>query len=208
MPAAVHSVSAHAVSDDVRPVELKRIEQRNHGLGKERRVVGAQERLVGVAEAREVDCDRAVIGRQRANRREERRLGGAETVEHDHGVAGAGLDRRQAAGAGVDVADAEATVTGLLGGGDEEPDAEMEVAPDPQATRAVRGHPAAHVPRDGVPGHLGGSPGNLVGFVTDRRSSSEAASRYLLSSPTILDMKRLRFHNDRRHRFSPLQGEV
>ena len=44
--------AAHAVADHVRGVEFERIEERDHRVGEERRVIAAEQRLVGVAEAR------------------------------------------------------------------------------------------------------------------------------------------------------------
>ena len=62
---------------------------------KNARVVRAAERLVGVAEPGEVDRDRVVVGRQRADRRQERRLRRPEAVEHDHRLAGPRLHHRE-----------------------------------------------------------------------------------------------------------------
>ena len=99
--------AAHAVPDEVGALELERVEQLRDAARLELRPVGGPERLVGVAEAEQVDGDRPERRRQRRHRRQERGLVAAEPVQHQDRRAGARLERRVAARLGRDPPEAK-----------------------------------------------------------------------------------------------------
>ena len=74
---------AHAVAGHVRVLDSERVHRLEHRAREPGRVVGSADRLVGLAEAREVDRDHAVVVRERVHGREEGRLGAAEAVHAD-----------------------------------------------------------------------------------------------------------------------------
>src|SRR2546430_1215023 len=70
-----------AVADQMSPVELECVEQVANGAGKEASVVARADRLVGIAEAWEVDYDHAEASTQRSHGGDERSLSAAEAME-------------------------------------------------------------------------------------------------------------------------------
>jgi hypothetical protein len=101
-----------------------------------------------------------VLG-QRRDGGQERGLGGAQAVDADQRVALAGLDRRDVADLGLDLAEREPRgVVGHAAGGGQEADADVQVVADGQAAALEGAHAAAHVAGDGVPaGAVGGQGG-------------------------------------------------
>ena len=80
------------MAEQVRAIELERVEQGAHPAGEEACIVGGGKRLVGIAEARQVDRDRAEARRERGHRRQELLLRRAEAVDQDDRLAHARLE--------------------------------------------------------------------------------------------------------------------
>ena len=79
--------AAHAVAGDVRALDAERVHRGEHRAREPGRVVGRADRLVGLAEAREVERHDPVAVGQRGHGREEGRLRAAEAVEADDRLA-------------------------------------------------------------------------------------------------------------------------
>ena len=73
-------------------LDVEGVEKTGDGAGEVWRVVGGGERLVGVAEARQIDGDHPMGISEGGDGGQERGLGAAEAVEADDGVAGTGGD--------------------------------------------------------------------------------------------------------------------
>ena len=101
--------AAHAVADQVRGVDLQRVEQGHDGVGEERGVIGGADRLDRVAEPRQVDGDRPMPTSQRADRGQKRRLGGPQAVEENHRIPAAGFGHGDPADRRAQVMDAQPT---------------------------------------------------------------------------------------------------
>ena len=129
---------AHAVADQVRALDLQRVEQRRDRPGKEGGVIGGPDRLDRVAEPGEVDGDRAVRASQGADRGQKRGLGGAETVDEDDRISATSFGHRDAADRRADVMDAQPAEGAGRGGGGEEADPEMQIAADADVAGAKR----------------------------------------------------------------------
>src|SRR5216110_1207335 len=132
-----------AVADQMNPVELECVEQVANGAGKEASVVARADRLLRVAEAWEVDRDHAEASTQRSHCGDERCLGAAKATP--------GLHDRQPCAASGDHPKPQATRSGQSARCGKKPDADVQVAPHSQATRAVGVHSAADVIGDGCP---------------------------------------------------------
>ena len=140
-----------AVADQMSPVELECVEQVANGARKEASVVARADRLVGVAEAWEVDRDHAEASTQRSHGGDERRLSAAEPMESHDRLAAPGFHDRQSCAASGDHPKPQASRTGQPARCGEEPDADVQVAPHSQAARAIGVHSAANVFGDGCP---------------------------------------------------------
>jgi hypothetical protein len=151
---------AHAVPDHLGAVDLERVEQAHNPLGEELRVVRAH-RLVRVAEAGEVDGDRAVGLRQRGLGGEERHLGAAEPVEHHDGrPLPRLLDRHRAVG-GLHAREGEALAVPPPARRGEEAHADVHVLAHVEPPGAVLAEAAGEVGRDAPPGGRGGADGGV-----------------------------------------------
>ena len=78
--------------NEVRPLELERVEQLDDAARLKVRSVRGAERLVGVTEAEQVHGDRPEGRRERRDRRQEGGLGAAEAVQHQDRRAGPRLE--------------------------------------------------------------------------------------------------------------------
>jgi len=143
--------AAHAVADHVRTLDLERIERGGSRPGEERRVVGGAERHRGVAEAGQVDRDRAEVARERGDGGEEGRLGGAQAVQQQHGIAAARMQRRDLTQLGAHAPQRQPLRALHPARGGEEADAEVQVVADLQLAAAERLHAASHVVGDPLP---------------------------------------------------------
>src|SRR5205823_2651156 len=128
--------------------DLQRIHQAGDRAGEVRRVVRGGDRLVRLAETREVERDDAVAVGQRGDRRQERRLGPAQAVDADHRLTGAGTKDGDARLLGTYGVEAKARRIGHAARGREEPHTQVEVPAHLKPAFAEGLHAAPYVVRD------------------------------------------------------------
>jgi len=117
---------------------------------------------VRIAEPRQVESDDAIPGRrERADRREERRLRPAQAVNADDCVAFAGGRERQLVMVRVQAAEPQAPALARAGGGRQEAHAQMKVAAHAKPARLEGLHTAADVVGDPPPGPAVGTEGRF-----------------------------------------------
>jgi hypothetical protein len=133
-------------------VEPELVEQCEHAIGEVRSVVGGHQRLVGVAETREVERDHPVAIGQRGDGGQEGGFRRPESVDADHRIAVARGEGGDLAPAGRERVEAKPTVVGDVAGRGKKADSEVEVLAHAELSRAECVHPAANVPRDPPPG--------------------------------------------------------
>ena len=119
---------AHAVADEMRARDPHGVHEVDDGAGEEWRVIGRQDRLRRVAEARQVERDhREPIG-ERRHRRQERSLRGAEPVDADRRARPSPAERIEIfPDVRLDALEAEPRRPRVAAGRGEEPDAEVQV---------------------------------------------------------------------------------
>src|SRR3954447_5023791 len=123
------------MADDVGPVELECVHQRQHGLREELRVVAGADRLVGGGAGRQVSCNHAPpLGGEGRDRRQERRLRPAEPVQHQQWLADPGLDGADRTALGWDRLETEPAGLAAAAGRRKEVDTYVEVVPDLEPT--------------------------------------------------------------------------
>jgi hypothetical protein len=118
------------------------------------RVVRCADRLVRLAEARQVERHDPVAVGQRAHRWEERRLRPSQAVEaHDRLAPGPGGEHRdRAKAARADRVELEPAALVRATGGRQEAHAQVQAPADPQTPGAKGLHPSAHIVGDAPPG--------------------------------------------------------
>ena len=136
----------------MRPLELERVQQLLDRPGLELGAVRGAERLVRVPEAEHVDRDGPERGRQRGDRRQERGLGAAQPVEHQHRRALARLDDRERSRSRPHPPEPQPPGPRHPRRGGQEADAEVQVAPHLQPAAPERVHAPRDVGCDRLPG--------------------------------------------------------
>ena len=167
--------AAHAVAGDVRALDAERVHGGEHRAREPGRVVGCADRLVGLAEAGQVERHDPVAVGQRGHRREERRLRPAEAVQaHDRLAPGPGGEHRdRAEPARADGVELEPAALVGAARGRQEADAQVQAAANPEPARL--GTPPSHRARRRRYAARWRRPRS--GRSRDRRPSSASRSR-------------------------------
>jgi hypothetical protein len=134
----------------------QRVEEVHDRPGEEARVVRGADRLVRVAEAREVHRDHAEAAAEGGERGQEGALGPAQAVHGEHGRPVARLHGRDPEPPRCDGPEPQPPVVVRAAGGRQEPDAKVQVAAHREPSRLERGHAAAEVLGDRRPGPVVG----------------------------------------------------